>query len=102
MRDRYKEDAPDPVVPEGESETLLALSTAGPYAPPPAGTAIRTPRGRNPRRALLERIFEGRSRPYLRLALYYVVLIAVLATLVYFFTDVRNALLSTTLLPPRG
>ena len=52
MRER-KQDAPDPVVPAGESETLLALPTAGPYAPPPPGTAIRTPRGRSPRRNLV-------------------------------------------------
>jgi hypothetical protein len=100
MRDR-KQDAPDPVVPEGESETLLALPTAGPYAPPPPGTAIRTPRGRSPRRNLLERAFEGRSRPYLRLLAYYLVLIVVLGTLVLLVEPVRNALISPSILPAR-
>ena len=103
MRDRKQEDAPDPVVPEGESETLLALPTAvGPYAPPPPGTAIRTPRGRKPRRNLLERAFEGRSHPYLRLLAYYLVLVVVLGTLVLLVEPVRNALISPTMLPSRG
>jgi Domain of unknown function (DUF4956) len=101
MRDRKEVDAPDPVVPEGESETLLAPTVVGPYAPPPPGTAIRTPRGRSPGRNFMERVFEGRSRPYLRLALYYLVLIAVLATLVYFVEPIRNALIAPTLLPSR-
>jgi hypothetical protein len=70
MRDRKMDDASDPVVPVGESETLLALPAAGPYAPPPPGTAIRTPRGRSPSRNFMERVFEGRSHPYLRLLLY--------------------------------
>ena len=102
MRDRKLEDAPDPVVPVGESETLLARPAVGPYAPPPPGTAIRTPRGRSPRRSLVERAFEGRSHPYLRLLAYYAVLILVLGTLVLFVEPVRNALLAPTMLPSRG
>jgi hypothetical protein len=101
MRDRKMEDASDPVVPVGESETLLALPT-GPYAPPPPGTAIRTPRGRSPSRNFAERVFEGRSHPYLRLALYYLLLIAILAPLVYFVDPIREALIASTKLPPRG
>jgi hypothetical protein len=101
MRDTKREDAPEPVVPEGESETLLAVPALGPYAPPPPGTAIRTPRGRTHRRTLLEVAVEGRSRPYLRLAIYYAVLIAVLAALVYFVGPIRDALVSPTLLQPR-
>ncbi|MFL5542170.1 MAG: DUF4956 domain-containing protein [Longimicrobiaceae bacterium] len=104
MRDRkLEEDAPDPVVPVGESETLLARPVAaGPYAPPPPGTAVRTPRGRTPRRTIFERAVEGRSHPYLRLAVYYLVLVAVLAPLVYFVPAVRDALISSSVLSPRG
>ncbi|MFL5382529.1 MAG: DUF4956 domain-containing protein [Longimicrobiaceae bacterium] len=102
MRDRKNLDGPDPVVPEGESETLLALPTSGPYAPPPPGTVLRTPRGRSPRRTIFERAVEGRSHPYLRLTLYYVVLIALLAPLVYFVEPVREALISSTVLADRG
>src|SRR3982751_4735744 len=101
MRDRIQDDTPEPVVPAGESETLLSAPALGPYAPPAPGTAIRTPRGRSPRSNIFERIFEGRSRPYLRLAAYYAVLITVMALLVYFVPAVRNALMAPTLLPPR-
>lgn len=101
MRDRNQDDAPEPVIPAGESETLLSAPALGPYAPPAPGAAIRTPRGRSPRRNLFERAFEGRSRPYLRLAGYYAVLITIMALLVYFVPAVRNALMAPTLLPPR-
>jgi hypothetical protein len=101
MRDRKIEDASDPVVPVGESETLLALPAAGPYAPPPPGTAIRTPRGRSPGRSFVERVFEGRSHPYLRLLLYYVLLIAVLVPLLYFVEPIRDALIASTRLASR-
>jgi hypothetical protein len=99
---RDNHEAAEPVVPPGESETLLAPGAAGgPYAPPPPGGAIRTPQGRRPRRTLLERIFEARSHPYGRLAVYYLVLIAVMAALVYWVPAVRNAFVSASLLPPR-
>jgi len=102
MAERKDEAAPEPVVPEGESETLLAApAVAGPYGPPTPGGAIHTPRGRAPRGILLERIFEGRSHPYLRLAVYYLVLAAVMAALVHWVPVVRDALVSPTLLPPR-
>jgi len=101
MRDRKEVDAPDPVVPEGESETLLAPTVVGPYAPPPPGTAIRTPRGRSPGRNFVERVFEGRSHPYLRLLLYYVLLTAVLALVVYFVAPIRDALIASTRLASR-
>jgi len=101
MRDRKIEDASDPVVPVGESETLLALPAAAPYAPPPPGTAIRTPRGRSPGRSFVERVFEGRSQPYLRLLLYYVLLIAVLVPLLYFVEPIRDALIASTRLASR-
>jgi len=100
---RNDQEGPEPVVPPGESETLLAAPAggAGPYAAPNQGGAIRTPRGRGPRRTVLERIFEARSHPYLRLGVYYAVLIAIMALLVYAVPAVRNAFVSASLLPPR-
>jgi uncharacterized protein DUF4956 len=99
---RDTHDAAEPVVPPGESETLLAGAGEGrPYAPPPLDGPIRTPRGHSPRRTLLERIFEARSRPYLRLGVYYILLIAVMAALVYFVPAVRDAFVTSALLPPR-
>lgn len=99
---RDTHDAAEPVVPPGESETLLASPAGdGPYAPPTPGGAIRTPRGQGPRRTVLERIFEARSHPYLRLAVYYAVLTAVFVALVYFVPVVRNAFVTSSLLPAR-
>ncbi|HEX8903846.1 MAG TPA: DUF4956 domain-containing protein [Longimicrobiaceae bacterium] len=98
---RDNDDAAEPVVPPGESETLLAPAGARPYAPRTPGGAIRTPRGHKARRTVLERIFEARSRPYLRLAVYYILLIAVMVALVYFSPTVRNAFVTSSLLPPR-
>jgi hypothetical protein len=98
---RNDHDAAEPVVPPGESETLLAAPSLGPYAPPPPGGPIRTPKGQGPRRTVLERIFEGRSHPYLRLAVYYAVLIAAFSALVYLVPAVRNAFVTSTLLPTR-
>ncbi|HEX6748869.1 MAG TPA: DUF4956 domain-containing protein [Longimicrobium sp.] len=97
---RDNHDAAEPVVPPGESETLLAAPADGPYAPPPGG-AIRTPRSRGPRRTLFERIVEARSHPYLRLGIYYLLLIALMTALVYFVPTVRDAFVTATLLPPR-
>ncbi|HYH83327.1 MAG TPA: DUF4956 domain-containing protein [Longimicrobium sp.] len=98
---RDQDHAGEPVVPRGESETLLSSQAASPYAPPTPGSAIRTPRSREHRRTIFERMFEGRSRPYLRLALYYIVLLAVMVVLVYFVPAVRNAFVESTLLPER-
>ncbi|HEU0055100.1 MAG TPA: DUF4956 domain-containing protein [Longimicrobium sp.] len=93
-----KRDEPVRGVAPGESETLLSR----PAGQPPAVTsAIRTPRGKRMRRTLVERIQEGRSRPYLRLALYYLVLIAVMVTLVLFVPAVRNAFVTPVVLPVR-
>lgn len=103
MPDRkLEDDAPEPVVPEGESETLLAAGPPlSPYAPPPPGAPIRTPRGRTPRRTIVERVFEGRSHPYLRLTLYYLLLVAVMGVLVYLVPFVRHAYFARAVLPPR-
>ncbi|HSU14287.1 DUF4956 domain-containing protein [Longimicrobium sp.] len=99
---RDNHEGAEPVIPPGESETLLAPAAGGPYAAPQPGGAIRMPpRGKGPRRTVLERIFEARSRPYLRLAVYYVLLIAIMASLVYFVPAIRDALVAPTLLPPR-
>lgn len=100
MPDR-KLDAPEALRPEGESETLLAAPIVGPYAPPPPGTAIRTPRGRTPRRSIVERIFEARSHPYLRLAVYYVLLVGVMGLLVWLIPFVRHSLFARTVLAAR-
>jgi hypothetical protein len=95
----------EPVVPQGESETLLTppgTGVYGPYAPPTApGGAMRTPRGSGSRRSIFERMFEGRTRPYLRLAMYYLILIAVMVALVWFVPAVRDAFLQSALLPAR-
>jgi hypothetical protein len=98
---RDEERTAEPVVPDGESETLLAAPVTGPYGPPAAGSAIRTPRGRRSRRTIFERMFEGRSRPYLRLLMYYAVLVSVMVLLVWFVRPVRDAFVEATLLPPR-
>ncbi|HET7233591.1 MAG TPA: DUF4956 domain-containing protein [Longimicrobium sp.] len=90
-----------PVVPQGESETLLSPPGSGPYAPPAQGSAIRTPRGQAHRRTIFERMFEGRSKPYLRLGVYYVILITIMGLLVYFVPSVRDAFVESTLLPAR-
>ncbi|HET7464380.1 MAG TPA: DUF4956 domain-containing protein [Longimicrobium sp.] len=91
----------EPVVPQGESETLLSPPGSGPYAPPTPPGALRTSRGNASRRTIFERMFEGRTKPYLRLGLYYLILIAVMGLLVYFVPAVRDAFLESTLLPPR-
>ena len=103
MAEKEKTGDTEPVVvSEGESETLLAAGPAeGPYAPPPAGAALRTPPARVRRSSLPERIFEARSHPFLRLAVYYVILAAIMGALVYFVPSVRDAFVSSTLLPPR-
>jgi Domain of unknown function (DUF4956) len=89
-----------------ESETLLArVPPPRPRGPAPTvSSAIRMPNGRrrqSTRRPLLERILEGRSRPYLRLSIYYVVLIAAMAALVMFVPAVRNAFITPVVLPIR-
>ncbi len=92
------------MVPQGESETLLTPSDMGrgsPYGQANSGGALRTPRGDSDRRGLLERMFEGRTRPYLRLAMYYLILTAIMGALVYWVPAVRDAFVESTLLPPR-
>jgi hypothetical protein len=101
MAHREEEPTARSVVPDGESETLLAAPDTGPYAPPPPGGAIRTPTGHVRARSFLERALEGRSAPYLRLLTYYVVLIAILILLCWASETIRDALIGATLLPAR-
>lgn len=92
------------MVPKGESETLLSSTGQGPnspYGPPNSGQAIRTVRGEPHRAGVFDRMFEGRSKPYLRLAVYYLILTAIMGALVYFVPAVRDAFVESTLLPPR-
>jgi hypothetical protein len=94
----------EPVVPQGESETLLTqpgAGTYGPYAPPTDRGTIRSSRENANRRTIFERMFEGRSKPYLRLGIYYVILFTVMGLLVYFVPAVRDAFVESTLLPAR-
>lgn len=90
----------------GESETLLAVPEEPPSDPhrwsdgasPHAGDApaYRPPANDEPPRgrSLIERVMEARSFPFLRLLVYYVMLVAVLSLLVYFVPAVREAFLS--------
>ena len=90
---------------ERESETLLA----GPDAPrrsssaPTVSSAIRTPSvpPHHRRRPFIERLVEGRNRPFLRLLVYYLVLVGVMAALVLFVPAVRNAFVTPVVLPIR-
>jgi hypothetical protein len=90
---------PPSVVGPGESETLLARPE--PPAPRRASTYPGPPPMRaqpdedTPVRRLWERLVEARGRPFLRLAGYYAVLIAVMSLLVYFVPAVREAFLSS-------
>jgi sRNA-binding regulator protein Hfq len=101
-RNRERDDAPPPpVVEPGESETLLSrpehqsgppsARLAGPPPPRPAAEEA-------PGRRFVERLMEARGRPFLRLLLYYVVLVAVMSLLVYYVPAVRTAFLASNAL----
>jgi hypothetical protein len=99
-RNREREDGPPlPVVEQGESETLLARSE--PVTQTPA-TRLAAPPPRHPEepagRRFVERLMEARGRPFLRLLLYYGVLVAVMSLLVYYVPAVREAFLSSNAL----
>ena len=87
---------------EPSSETLLVRPTPPAGQQPPPAPSARSARpalpGRKPRRTLMERVMEGRTVPYLRLALYYVVLIALMGLLIYFVPTVRDAFVAPTVL----
>lgn len=100
MAERDRQEPSDTVVPERESETLLVAPAEAPYAPP-SGGRFSTPTGHARRRTMLEQVMEGRSAPYLRLGLYYVVLIAVLTGLCWISPTIRDAFIGATLLPAR-
>jgi hypothetical protein len=108
---RDRRSTPPAVDPAGESETLLA-GAPRPAAPPPAPGQQRAQpapspmtrdHGRAPapslvepqrRRRWVDRLLEGRTRPFLRLLAYYVVLTAVMSMLVYWIPAVRDAFLA--------
>ena len=81
----------------GESETLLARSPGPPRPPtaPPPGSP-REPESAS--RRLLDRVMEGRTRPFLRLLFYYVVITTVMSLLVYWIPAVRDAFLAPSAL----
>jgi hypothetical protein len=92
-RDRHS--APLTVNAAGESETLLAR----PPQPPPRPGNEQRGSGRVPDQALrrsrlIDRLMEGRTRPFLRLILYYVVLTTVMSFLVIWIPSVRDAFLA--------
>ncbi len=97
-RNPVREDRPPPpVVDPGESETLLARpQPAAPSArlgaPAPAHRPAEEQNG--PRR-WMERMLEARGHPFLRLLLYYVLLVGVMSLLVYRVPAVREAFLSS-------
>lgn len=98
-RNQERDDRPPPpVVEPGESETLLARpAPAAPSArlgsPAPAH---RPGEEQNGPRRLMERLLEARGHPFLRLLLYYVVLVGVMSLLVYYVPAVREAFLSSS------
>jgi sRNA-binding regulator protein Hfq len=85
----------------GESETLLARAPQSAPPRPPNGGARGNGRAQDPaarRRNLIDRMMEGRTRPFLRLIVYYVVLTLVMSTLVYWIPAVRDAFLAPSAL----
>ena len=102
----HKHRRPPPAVAEDESETLLArVPPPAPRGPAPTvSSAIRMPREQqhhHPRRPFVERLTEGRTHPYLRLSLYYVLLLAIMVALVLFVPPVRNAFITPVVLNAR-
>ena len=96
-----RQPVPSAGTPAAESETLLArpepAASRFTAAQPPRASAPRGPRppeDRPRRRVSFERIFEGRSRPFLRLLAYYAVLTTVMSFLVYWIPAVREAFLA--------
>jgi hypothetical protein len=85
------------------SETLLVRPTplAGqqPAPPPPKGKHhVRPTLPGRKKRSMMERIMEGRTVPYLRLLLYYMVLIAIMGLLIFFVPTVRDAFVAPTVM----
>ncbi|HEX8430893.1 MAG TPA: DUF4956 domain-containing protein, partial [Longimicrobium sp.] len=68
----------------------------------------REPRDSQAQRAIpsprrwVERFFESRSVPFVRLSVYYVILLAIMASLVYWIPMVRDAFVSPVVLPDLG
>lgn len=73
---------------DGDSETLLAREEPRGNVLPPAP----------PRRRVREIVASARRAPFVELALYYLLFIAVLAVLAHFVDDVRKALLTPSIL----
>ena len=98
MADSRNRNFPPSVNAAGESETLLARAPQpAPAPPPPARMPSGNGRGMDPaarRRRFVDRLMEGRTRPFLRLLFYYVVLTTVMSLLVYWIPSVREAFLA--------
>jgi sRNA-binding regulator protein Hfq len=98
MADSRNRNFPSSVNAAGESETLLARAPQP--APPPPPPARMPPGGSRAaesaarRRRFVDRLMEGRTRPFLRLLFYYVVLTTVMSLLVYWIPSVREAFLA--------
>lgn len=97
-----RDDGLPPVLRDGESETLLAPGGAprvGGAGRARAGGGGRPAPPQRRRRFPFTRLLEGRSAPFLRLLVYYALLIAVFGALVAWVPVVRNAFVSPVILP---
>jgi sRNA-binding regulator protein Hfq len=98
MADSRNRNFPSSVNAAGESETLLARAPQPASAPPPSARppsgGTRAAESAARRRRFIDRLMEGRTRPFLRLLFYYVVLTTVMSLLVYFIPSVREAFLA--------
>jgi Domain of unknown function (DUF4956) len=92
---RDRQSPPLTVHPADESETLLARP---PQAPPQRAEPYRAPEQPPRRQGIVDRLMEGRRRPFLRLLVYYVVLTTVMSFLVYWIPAVRDAFLAPSAL----
>jgi hypothetical protein len=106
MADSRNRQYPSTVDAAGDSETLLARAPqAAPPRPSRGHPAPNPPQGNGRaqepgarRRRFLGRLMEGRTRPFLRLLFYYVVLTTVMSLLVYAIPAVREAFLAPSAL----
>ena len=107
MADSRNRQYPSTVDAAGDSETLLARAPQA--APPPRPSRgypapnapqgnVRAPEPGARRRRFVGRLMEGRTRPFLRLLFYYVVLTTVMSLLVYAIPAVREAFLAPSAL----
>ncbi len=80
-----------------ESETLLVRGVPPPRMPAPPPAPRYPPSQR--RAGWLQRVSQSRRAPFLRLLLYYLVLIAAMGALVYWVPVVRDAFVSPVVLP---